>query len=70
MQSCAFRCSIIDDLARYQCKLTARHACEERFIYASLQHVDTGEILMQAFADRAAISETMQVISAHPCPYV
>jgi phosphoribosyl-AMP cyclohydrolase len=25
-----------------------------------LQHVDTGELLMQAFADRAAISETMQ----------
>jgi phosphoribosyl-AMP cyclohydrolase len=24
------------------------------------QHVDTGEVLMQAFADRAAISETMQ----------
>jgi len=27
---------------------------------AIVQHVDTGEILMQAFADRAAISETMQ----------
>lgn len=26
------------------------------------QHVDTGEVLMQAFADRAAISETMQAI--------
>lgn len=25
-----------------------------------VQHVDTGEVLMQAFADRAALSETMQ----------
>lgn len=25
-----------------------------------LQHVDTGELLMQAFADRAAVSETLQ----------
>lgn len=25
-----------------------------------VQHVDTGEILMQAFADRPALSETMQ----------
>ncbi|KXZ41232.1 hypothetical protein GPECTOR_630g730 [Gonium pectorale] len=25
-----------------------------------VQHIDTGEVLMQAFADRAAISETMQ----------
>ncbi|GAX74720.1 hypothetical protein CEUSTIGMA_g2167.t1, partial [Chlamydomonas eustigma] len=24
------------------------------------QHIDTGEVLMQAFADRAALSETMQ----------
>lgn len=24
------------------------------------QHVDTGELLMQAFADRAAVSETLQ----------
>ncbi len=30
------------------------------------QHVDTGEVLMQAFADRAAISETLQVLSAPP----
>jgi phosphoribosyl-AMP cyclohydrolase / phosphoribosyl-ATP pyrophosphohydrolase len=27
---------------------------------AVVQHVDTGELLMQAFADRAAISETLQ----------
>ncbi len=25
-----------------------------------MQHVDTGELLMQAFADRAAVSETLQ----------
>jgi hypothetical protein len=25
-----------------------------------LQHVDTGELLMQAYADRAALSETLQ----------
>ncbi len=27
---------------------------------AAAQHVDTGELLMQAFADRAAVSETLQ----------
>ena len=26
----------------------------------AVQHVDTGELLMQAFADRAAVSETLQ----------
>lgn len=25
-----------------------------------IQHIDTGELLMQAFADRAAVSETLQ----------
>lgn len=29
-------------------------------VTAIVQHVDTGELLMQAFADRAAVSETMQ----------
>lgn len=29
-------------------------------VVAIAQHVDTGEVLMQAFADRAAICETMQ----------
>ena len=29
-------------------------------VLAVVQHVDTGELLMQAFADRAAISETLQ----------
>jgi len=29
-------------------------------VVAIAQHVDTGEVLMQAFADRAAISETLQ----------
>lgn len=35
---------------------------------ALLQHVDTGEVLMQAFADRAAISETLQTgcVGARP----
>ena len=28
--------------------------------FCALQDIDTGEILMQAFSDRAAISETMQ----------
>lgn len=32
----------------------------ESFVITSFQHVDTGEVLMQAFADRAAICETMQ----------
>lgn len=25
-----------------------------------MQHVDTGEVMMQAYADRAAINETLQ----------
>jgi phosphoribosyl-ATP pyrophosphohydrolase/phosphoribosyl-AMP cyclohydrolase len=29
-------------------------------VVAIAQHVDTGEVLMQAFADRAAVSETLQ----------
>ncbi len=30
------------------------------YIAAALQHIDTGELLMQAFADRNAVSETLQ----------
>lgn len=29
-------------------------------VVAIAQHVDSGEVLMQAFADRAAIAETLQ----------
>ena len=29
-------------------------------VVAIAQHVDTGEVLMQAFSDRAAVSETLQ----------
>ena len=29
-------------------------------VVAIAQHIDTGEVLMQAFADRAAINETLQ----------
>lgn len=29
-------------------------------VVAIAQHVDTGEVLMQAFADRAAVNETLQ----------
>lgn len=29
-------------------------------VVAIAQHADTGEVLMQAFADRAAVSETLQ----------
>ena len=29
-------------------------------VVAIAQHVDTGEVLLQAFADRAAVSETLQ----------
>lgn len=32
----------------------------ESFDIPCFQHVDTGEVLMQAFADRAAICETIQ----------
>lgn len=39
-------------------------ACEVQVIQGNclllLQHVDTGELLMQAYADRAALSETLQ----------
>jgi len=31
-----------------------------------LQHVDTGELLMQAFADRDAVCETLQTGRALP----
>ena len=44
-------------------------------VVAIAQHVDTGEVLMQAFADRAAINETLQTgyarrhVSSHRhCP--
>lgn len=30
------------------------------FVTLCVQHVDTGELLMQAYADRAALSETLQ----------
>ncbi|KAK9829248.1 hypothetical protein WJX72_004747 [[Myrmecia] bisecta] len=33
---------------------------KDGLVAAVVQHVDTGEVLMQAFSDRAAISETMQ----------
>ena len=32
-----------------------------------LQHADTGEVLMQAFADRAAVAETLQTRYPTPC---
>lgn len=39
-----------------QCKLVyKRYSC----LFA-MQHIDTGEVMMQAYADRAAINETMQ----------
>lgn len=35
-----------------------------------LQHIDTGEILMQAFADRAALNETLQTRYANHTGFV
>ena len=37
-------------------------------VVAIAQHVDTGEVLMQAFADRAAVNETLQTGCA--CPHL
>lgn len=41
--------------------------CYTEALCGALQHVDTGEVLMQAYADRAAVSETLQTRCPYPC---
>lgn len=41
-------------------RLVRGHLYIDTFVAVSLQHVDTGKVLMQAYADRAAICETLQ----------
>ena len=43
----------------FSLKQVLEHSRSDELL-AAVQHVDTGELLMQAFADRAAISETLQ----------